>query len=119
MRLASLLLAVSLCGLAQSKFEFWPGAVYDPSVPTAKEVLGYDLGDRVAGPGDIVRYLNALAAAQPSHMKVFEYGRTWEGRDLIYAVVGSEANMRRLPEIRAAMARLHDPRKTPPAEARS
>ena len=117
MRLASLVLTLSFAALAQPKFEFWPGAVYDPSVPAAKKVLGYDLGDRIASPGDIVHYLNALAAAQPGHMKVFEYGKTWEGRDLIYAVVGSEANMRRLPEIRASMARLHDPRKTPPAEA--
>ena len=117
MRFALLLLALALPALAQPKFEYWPGAVYDPAVPTAKKVLGYDLGDRISSPANIVRYLNALAAAQPAHVKVFEYGKTWEGRDLIYAVIGSEANMRRLPEIRAAMARLHDPRKTPPAEA--
>ena len=117
MRLACITLALAFGALAQPKFEYWPGAVYDPSVPTAKKVLGYEFGDRISSHADIVRYLNALAAAEPARMKVFDYGKTWEGRELVYAVIGSDANLRRLAEIRSGMARLHDPRKTPPAEA--
>ncbi len=117
MRIAALLLASALLLGAQTKFEMWPGATYDPAVPTPKKVLGYDFGDRVSSHANIVKYMNALAAAEPNRIKVFEYGKTWEGRELIYAVIGSEANIKRLPEIRAAMERLHDPRKTPPAEA--
>ena len=117
MRLAALLLASALLLGAQAKFEMWSGATYDPAVPTPKKVLGYDFGDRVSSHANIVKYMNALAAAMPNRIKVFEYGKTWEGRELIYAVIGSEANMKRLPEIRAAMAKLHDPRSTPPAEA--
>jgi hypothetical protein len=101
----------------QSRFEFWPGAVYDPAVPTAQKVLGYDFGERIASHADIVKYFNALAAAEPARVKIFEYGKTWEGRQLIYAVIGSEANLRRLPEIRSGMQKLHDPRKTSAAEA--
>lgn len=86
-------------------------------MPTPRKVLGYDFGDRISSHANIVRYLNALAAAEPNRIKVFEYGKTWEGRELIYAAIGSEANIKRLPEIRAAMKRLHDPRQTPPAEA--
>src|SRR5262249_57604291 len=48
----------------------------------------------------------------------FEYGESWEGRKLIYAAVGNEANIRRLPEIKSAMQRIADPRKTPEAEAK-
>src|SRR5579884_2651147 len=117
MKLAPLVLALSVAALSQTKFEYWPGASYDPSVPTARKVLGYDFGERIARPEDIIRYLQALAAAEPGRMKVFDYGKTWEGRNLIYAVIGSEANIRRLPEIRAAMKKLHDPRRTPSAEA--
>ncbi len=80
-------------------------------------MLGYDFGDRVSSHANIVKYLQALAAAEPNRMKVFEYGKTWEGRELVYAVIGSEANIKRLPEIRAAMQKLHDPRKTSQAEA--
>jgi len=117
MKKACLLLAFALTAFAQAKFEFWPGANYDAAVPTPKKVLGYDFGDRISSHANIVRYLQALAAAAPNRMKVFEYGKTWEGRELVYAVIGSEANIRRLPEIRAAMQKLHDPRKTPQAEA--
>ena len=112
------LLVLSACAtFAQAKFEYWPGATYNPAVPTPAKVLGYDFGDRISSHANIVRYLKALAAAEPNRMKVFEYGKTWEGRELVYAVIGSEANIKRLPEIRAAMQRLHDPRKTPQAEA--
>ncbi|HEX3877349.1 MAG TPA: M14 family zinc carboxypeptidase [Bryobacteraceae bacterium] len=117
MRVALILVASALSLGAQAKFEMWPGANYDPAVPTPKKAIGYDFGDRVSSHANIVKYMNALAAAEPNRMKVFEYGKTWEGRELIYAVIGSEANIKRLPEIRANMARLHDPRKTTPAEA--
>ena len=48
---------------------------------------------------------------------MFEYGKTWEGRELVYAAIGSEENIRRLAEIKAAMHKLYDPRRTPAAEA--
>ncbi len=108
-------MAVSLCG---QPFEYWPGTSYDPSVPIAKTVLGYDLGDRVSWHANIVRYLKALEAAAPTHMRVFEYGKSWEGRPLIYAAIGSKENIHRLPEIKAAMQRLYDPRRTSEAEAK-
>ena len=95
-----LLQVFALAAFAQAKFEFWPGASYDPAVPTPRKVLGYDFGDRISSHANIVRYLNALAAAEPNHAKVFDYGKTWEGRELVYAVIGSEANIKRLPEIR-------------------
>jgi hypothetical protein len=62
--------------------------------------------------------MEALAAAAPARMKVFEYGKTWEGRKLVYAVIGSAANVKRLSAIQAAMQRLADPRRTSEPEAR-
>ena len=111
------LLALALAASAQARFEYWPGATYESSVPPPARVLGYEFGDRISSHANIVRYLQALAAAEPNRIRIFEYGRSWEGRELIYAVIGSEANIRRLSDIKAAMKRLHDPRKTPPAEA--
>ena len=109
------LLASALGG--EPAYEFWPGASYDARIPTIQQVLGYAPGERITTPADIVRYLEALAAAAPSRIKVFEYGRSWEGRKLVYAVAGSEANLKRLAEIRAGIKRLADPRKTPEGEA--
>lgn len=100
------------------KFEYWPGVAYDPSIPTARAVLDLDIGGRVLSHANLIRYTEALAAAAPRRMKVFDYAKSWEGRRLIYAAIGSEENIRRLPEIKAAMQRLYDPRKTPAAEAR-
>jgi hypothetical protein len=114
--LTLLLCLVPLYG--QKGFEYWPGANYDPKIPTFHQVLGHEAGERVTSFAGITRYMEALAAAAPSRMKVFGYGETWEGRKMIYAVIGSEANIRRLNEIKAGVQRLADPRKTPEAEAR-
>jgi hypothetical protein len=104
---------------AQSKFEYWPGAAYDPAVPTMRKVLGYDAGGRITSHANIVRYMEALAAAEPTRMKIYEYGQTWEGRKLIYAVIGSPENIRRLNEIKSGLIQLGDPRKTNDAAAKT
>jgi len=110
----AVLFVFPLC--AQKPFEFWPGAQYDPRIPTFQHSLGYDPGAQITSSADILRYLDTLAAAS-SRIKVFPYADSWEKRKLVYAAVGSEANLKRLPEIRAAMQRLADPRKTNEAEA--
>lgn len=117
MRVCLVLLFAALTAFPQAKFEMWPGATYDPAVPTVQKVLSFAPGERIAAPEELVRYFEALAAAQPNRVKVFDYARSWEKRRLIYAAIGSEANIRRLSEIQAGMKRLADPRKTPAAEA--
>jgi len=102
---------------AQPAFEFWPGSSYDPAVPTVQKVLGHEPGHHLATHLEMRKYYDALAAYAPNRVKVFEYGQSWEGRKLIYAVIGNEANMRRLPEIQANMKKLNDARKTSEAEA--
>lgn len=117
MRSIPLCLCTAVALFAQSNFEFWPGAVYDPAIPTFQKVLGFEPGSRHATEIDLIRYLEALSAAAPNRLKVVEYGKSWEGRKLVYAIIGSEANMRRLPEIQASMKKLLDPRKTSEADA--
>ena len=112
--IAALCCLLSVCAHAA---EFWPGATYDPAVPTLRKVVGHDPGERISTHAQIRQYLDALAAFTP-RLKVVEYGESWEGRKLVYAIVGSEANMRALDEIRAGIARLADPRQTPEADAR-
>ncbi len=112
-----LLLLLALPARPQPVFEYWPGATYDPRIPSMRKVLGHDAGERITGSSGLVRYLEALAAVS-GRVKVFDYAESWEGRRLVYAVVASEANMKRLPEIRAAVLRLADPRKTAEPDAR-
>ena len=89
----AILLAVSVLPAQdkQSKFEYWPGASYDPAVPTLQKAAGHDPGDRITRPEDILKYVEALAAARPQQMRVFDYAKTWEGRRLVYCAISSEA----------------------------
>jgi hypothetical protein len=91
-------------------FEYWPGADYDPAVPTTQAVLGHAVGEDIALSADVRRYFDALAAALPDRVRVVDYGRSWEGRPLWYAVVGSAANVARADAVAAAMRELADPR---------
>jgi hypothetical protein len=117
MRNSLVLLCLAVVSAQAQKFEFWPGAQYNPAIPTVEKVLGYDAGVRHATHADIVRYFEALATAAPSHIKVTEYAKSWEGRKLIYAVISSEDNMRKLDQIRQTHLKMADPRKTTAAEA--
>ena len=111
-------LAIAIPAVAAPRVDFWPGASYDPAIPTQKQVLGYEPGERISPHANIVKYLEALAAAAPGRMNIFDYGKTWEGRRLIFAVIGSEANIAKLDQIKASMKRLADPRRTSESDAR-
>ncbi|PAP78276.1 M14 family zinc carboxypeptidase [Rubrivirga marina] len=74
-------------------------ASYDPAVPTPRDVLGYTIGERHTRPEEVVRYVEAVAAASPRVTAGF-HGTTYEGRRLVHAVVTSPANHGRLEQIR-------------------
>ncbi|WP_420455124.1 M14 family zinc carboxypeptidase [Rubrivirga sp.] len=82
-------------------------AAYDPTVPTPADVLGYTIGERHTRPEEVVRYLEAVAAASP-RVTFGVHGETYEGRRLVHATVTSPANHARLDAIRAANARLSE-----------
>jgi len=96
--------------------EFFPGVTHDPTVPTIEALLGFREGTRAATTTEVKRCLDAWAAASP-RIRVVEYARTHEGKPLHYVVVTDPANLARLAEIKAGMARLADPRTVTAAEA--
>ncbi len=91
---------------------FWPNAQYDASIPTLKSVVGHAPGERITRPEDAVRYLQALAAAAPDRVKLFDYATSWQGRRLVYAAIGAPEAIARLDQFKAGMASLADPRAT-------
>ncbi len=95
----------------------WPGTAYDPAIPTSRAVLGHAFGEEISSPGQIVRYLRALADAAPDRTRLVEYARTWEDRPLHLLVVGSPERIARLDEVAADLRRLADPRALSPADA--
>ncbi|MEP0548979.1 MAG: M14 family metallopeptidase [Rhodothermales bacterium] len=66
-----------------------PGVTgYDSTIPTPEEVIGHVIGTRHTRPEQVVRYVEAVAAASP-RVTLGEHGRTWEGRPLIHAIVAA------------------------------
>ena len=83
-------------------------AAHAPSVPPPQDVLGFQVGQWHARPGQIVDYLGRLAAAS-DRVTLQEIGRTYERRPQVVATITSPANQARLDEILAAHRRLSDP----------
>src|SRR5215217_2636333 len=80
----------------------------DERLPRPEAALGYPLGARFTSWDRIVAYLEILDAASP-RVKMWEYGRTYEGRPLKLLAVSTPENLERLEEIRKDSLRLADP----------
>ena len=89
-----------------------PEASYSDSEVTVEQVLGYPMGTKITSPADMSRYFEALKQAYPKQVKLLEYGKSWEGRTLYYAVISSERNMADFDGFMQGMQSLADPRKT-------
>jgi Zinc carboxypeptidase len=83
------------------------------SVPSPEKLLGRIMG----APGELVgtqkayAYARVLAAASP-RVRVFNIGRSEEGRDIIMLAISDEAGIHDLDRLKAATAGLADPRTT-------
>src|SRR5687767_3891764 len=94
----------------------WPGAKYDPAIPTIKSVLGHDHGEVITPPEGVAQYLQALQKAAPTRSRLIEYARSWEGRPLWLFVIGRADRIAKLDQIKADIQRFADPRRTPAAD---
>jgi zinc carboxypeptidase len=81
------------------------------TVPTPLKVLGYVPGEvgRLSYVADVTRYMYALDSAS-ARVKVWEIGRSDEGRPMILVAIADEETIDRLDEYRAITAALADPR---------
>jgi len=87
----------------------FPGARYDEDIPRPEAFLGQPVGSRAAHHGEVFTYFHELAKSSP-RVSYHEIGRTYESRELGYAIVTTPANHARIDEIKADIAKLHDPR---------
>ena len=81
------------------------------TVPTPLKVLGYVPGTigRLSYVADINRYMSAVAKSSP-RAKLFSFGKSDEGREMIGLVIADEATIANLESYRTQLARLADPR---------
>lgn len=70
------------------------------NLPTPRAFLGYEPGAHFAPHAKVVGYMEALARAVPTQMKLAQYGTTNERRPLVLAVIASVENMARIESIR-------------------
>jgi hypothetical protein len=84
---------------------FYPGADYDPAIPTFASVMGFAPGEWFTSPSQAEMYLGALDRAS-DRVRLTNYGRSYEGRPLLLAVISSPDNLARLDTTRADLARL-------------
>ena len=124
MRTAPLLLAslsivfcLRVSTQGQQPEPIWPGAKYDPAIPTIQQVLGYDTGMEITPPDQVGDYLQALAKAAPARTRVYEYAKSWENRPLWVMVIGSPERIAKLDQVKRDLQRLADPRNLSQADA--
>ncbi|RUO33185.1 M14 family zinc carboxypeptidase [Aliidiomarina soli] len=113
---ASILLVFGGVTAADSGVPQWANTEYDET-PTVEDVLGYPAASRISSPEQISTYFEALAQAHPERIRLVDYGETWQGRRLFYAVISSPENLANLSQHQASMAALADPRETNQREA--
>lgn len=84
------------------------GVTYSEKVPKPQDVLGFQVGEFHASHDNLVYYFRQLAQASP-RVKYEIYGKTHEGRPLTVAIISSEANIKRIEELRQQHIQLSDP----------
>lgn len=110
MRRPALLLPFLALALGAQEAGPWPGRAYRPEVPRPQ------LGRAYTTDAALGAWLAALAAASP-RVRAFPYHVTEEGRPQVLLAISSPANLARLEDLKAANARLADPRRIAPGQA--
>ncbi len=80
------------------------------SIPSFRDLSGHEFGERITTHHEMASYLRTLAETS-RRVELIEQGKSWEGRELLLAVVTSGANHSRLDEIQQRAQALGDPRR--------
>ena len=97
---------------------FLPDVIYDKAVPSPEQFLGWQVGEWHVSHDQLTYYMRQLATVS-KRVKYEEYGRTNEQRPLQYLAISSEANLKKLEEIRLAHLNISDPNYSGSFDAKS
>ena len=86
---------------------FLPDIEYSTTVPSPKEILGFQIGEWHLSHDQQYMYLKELAEASP-RVQLVEYARSYEHRPLVCLLITSEENHKNLEQIKTAHAALSD-----------
>jgi len=96
-------------GLGDYDAPFWPDGEYSPDIQSPDKFLGFTIGSKPVEHLDVLRYFSYLDQVCP-YATLHSYGKTYEGRRLVYLSITSAENQNNLAEIRKKIAKLSDPR---------
>lgn len=80
-------------------FLFFGLSIASAQIKSPDVFLGYPLGSKWTPHGQILAYFKYLAA-ENDNIKLISYGKTYENRELMVAVISSKENMSHLEDIR-------------------
>ncbi|MBC7807070.1 MAG: hypothetical protein H7145_13075 [Akkermansiaceae bacterium] len=103
--------------MRDGQYDFYDRIPYRSGVPKPDALLGYPLGSWHTTYRDQERAVLSITGAAPDRTRVWEYGKSVEGRPLRIVAVSSPQNIARLDEIRTANLRLADGRNLSASEA--
>src|SRR5204863_6039565 len=107
-------------GLAQRPVRFGAPGVALSAVPEPKDVFGFEPGAdyKLASHEQILEYFTRLDASS-DRISVEKIGKSSEGRDMIVAIISSEANLKNRARYQEIARRLSIARGVTEAEARA
>src|SRR5258706_7840594 len=94
------------------KFDFYTRGEYRANVPRPQSILRYDVGSFHTTYAQMEKVIDAIAAAAPDRVKLYDIGETNEHRMQHLIAISAPENIARINEIKENNARLTDPRKT-------
>lgn len=104
------LLLSSFFSFAQTDLSYYlpKNVSYDAKIPTPKQYLGYELGEQHVTPYEIYGYYREVAKYS-DRIKIEQYARSFENRELLMVTVSSPKNLSNLESIKAEHAKIADP----------
>lgn len=87
---------------------FYKDGIYDNTIPKPEGRYNLNPDARPIRVHEIESYFKRIAEST-SRAQLFEYGRTYEDRPLLYLVISSESNMAKLQDHKAAIGKLANP----------
>ncbi len=96
-----LFLVASFVGQAQEDFKYFynQDISFDKSIPTPKEVLGFEVGDWHVSHDKLVEYMKAVASAS-DRVSLEVAGYTYEHRPILLLTITNSDNHNKIEEIR-------------------
>lgn len=101
-----MILGVLASLLLSKPFDFYGFGPYPRSVARPDDLLGYAIGTHHSTYRDQEQVVLKIAETSPATVKMFQYGKSTEGRPLRIFAVSTPDNIRRLKEIQANIAEL-------------